>query len=304
MFALSGPKDITNVLVTPLFAKMSRYAFLYDLLVSDRNIIVYQPVFTSRAMNSLQLELYIPSDEDFQHFSNVLLSHESMTCVVASFHDIDGWIDSEEEDGNLNSYTVEHLEAISSYCAQLMEAERLHGFCWTRKRWKEIPAFYENALIICALNPFRIINPFRGDPVLDQLAPKERNSLREISELGFHGRVLSLAKRALNETLTFDPDVELETPEWSAMLTSMIETVFTHNLGFRPTGMLRESYVANINSLFEFEAKGGRYCDNSVLKVNDTFNWFSAWTFMESCGFVTGKGAFPGDEDVDESIDL
>jgi hypothetical protein len=298
MFALSGPKDITNVLVTPLFAKISRHAFLYDLLISDRNIILYRPTFTTEEISSLQLELFIPSDEDFLHFSNELLSHEAMTCVVASFHDIEGWIDSEEDSGSLKSYTVEHLEAVSSYCAQLMEAERLHGFCWTRKRWKEIPADYENALILCALNPFRIINPSRSEPLLEQLDPEEVMLLRELAESGFHGRLLSLAKRALKETLTNEPTVELEAPEWSVMMTSMVETVFTHNLGFRPTGMLREAYVANISSFFAYEARGGRNCDNSVLKVNDTFNWFNAWTFMEGCGF-SAKNEIEDYEDKD-----
>lgn len=302
MFALSGPKDITNVLVTPLFAKMSRHAFLYDLLISDRNIILYQPTFTTDEIGSLRLELYIPSDEDFQHFSNELLSHEAMTCVVASFHDIEGWIDSEEENGSLNNYTVEHLEAVSSYCAQLMEAERLHGFCWTRKRWKEIPVFYENALIICALNPFRIINPLRSEPLLEQLDPEDVVSLRELAESGFHGRLLSVAKRALEDTLTNNPSIELEMPEWSVMVTTGMETVFTHNLGFRPTGMLRDAYVANINSLFAYEASGGKYCDNSPLKVNETFNWFKAWTFMEGCGFSAKNEIedYEGDEDIED----
>lgn len=293
MFALSGPKDITNVLITPLFAKISRHAFLYDLLISDRNIVLYQPTFETEEINSLKLDLYIPSDADFQHFSNELLSHDAMTCVVASFHDIEGWIDSKEHSGSLNSYTVDHLEAVSSYCAQLMESERLHGFCWTRKRWKEIPIFYENALIVCALNPFRIAHTSRSEPLLDQLDPAEVAPLREFAEFGFHDRLLSLAKRALVDTLTNDPTVELETPEWSAMTTSMMETVFTHNLGFRPTGMLRESYVASINSIFSYEAAGGSYCDNSVLKVKETFNWFKAWTFMERCGFQ-------GDDEADD----
>jgi len=297
MFALSGPKDITNVLVTPLFAKMSRHAFIYDVLISDRNIILYKPKFSTEQLSSLQLDIYIPSDEDFQHFSNELLSHEAMTCVVASFHDIDGWIDSEEDSGSLKSYTVKYLEAVSSYCAQLMEAERLHGFCWTRKRWKEISVFYENALILCALNPFRIINATRSEPLLEQLDPSDVALLRELAEFGFHGRLLSLAKTAIKDTLTNDPTVELETPEWSVMRNSMLETVCTHNLGFRPIGILREAYVANINSLFSYEAEGGKYCDNSVLKVNDTFNWINAWTFMGNCGFNA-------DEDIeDDEVD-
>jgi hypothetical protein len=45
MFALSGHQDITNVLVANLDNKITKQAFLYDLLVSERDIIVYRPSF-------------------------------------------------------------------------------------------------------------------------------------------------------------------------------------------------------------------------------------------------------------------
>jgi len=40
MFALSGSKDITNVLVAKLDNKITTQAYLYDLLIADRNVIV------------------------------------------------------------------------------------------------------------------------------------------------------------------------------------------------------------------------------------------------------------------------
>jgi hypothetical protein len=52
MFALSGPQDITSVLVANLENKITKQAFLYDLLISERDIIVYHPVFET---NELQL---------------------------------------------------------------------------------------------------------------------------------------------------------------------------------------------------------------------------------------------------------
>lgn len=301
LFSLSGAKDITNVLVTPLFAKISRSAFLYDLIISDRNVIIYKPVFPTGELSSLKLEIYVPSDEDFQHLTNELLSHDAMACVVASFHDIEDWIDSNEDNGQLNAYTIKHLEAIGSYCAQLMEAERLHGFCWMRKRWQEIPTYYENALIVCAINPFRVYNPERSEALFNQLGAEQAMSLRESAESGFQGRLLTIAQRALKETLTHNPTVELEMPFWSSMITDMIETVFTHNLGFRPTGILREAYLANISAQFSYEASGGAPRDHSVLKVNDTFNWFAAWDFMEQCGFSGTDG--DGDDDDDDGDD-
>ena len=41
MFPGSGKKDITNILVANLDAKITQQAFLYDLIITDRDIIVY-----------------------------------------------------------------------------------------------------------------------------------------------------------------------------------------------------------------------------------------------------------------------
>lgn len=65
IFPLSGHKDITNVLVANLDNKITRQAFLYDLLISDRNVIVYKPVFVDESLESLRLQLHLPSDDDF-----------------------------------------------------------------------------------------------------------------------------------------------------------------------------------------------------------------------------------------------
>jgi hypothetical protein len=60
MFALSGSKDITNVLVAKLDNKITTQAYLYDLLIADRNIIVYRPEFPTGSANDLKLRLFIP----------------------------------------------------------------------------------------------------------------------------------------------------------------------------------------------------------------------------------------------------
>jgi hypothetical protein len=94
MFALSGTQDITNVLVANFENKITKQAFLYDLLISEREVIVYRPVFETDEPTSLRLVLYLPSDDDFRQFANQLLSHDAMGCVVISFHDLPGWFDS------------------------------------------------------------------------------------------------------------------------------------------------------------------------------------------------------------------
>ena len=303
MFALSGQKDITNVLVANLSAKITKNAFLYDLLIADRNIIVYTPEFATEDVTSLRLKLYLPSDNDFKQFTNQLLSHDSMQCVVLSFEDIPGWIDSEEQDGSLNNYTVEHLEAIGCFAAQLMEAEGLHGFCFVRKPWQELPRHYRNSLIVCAVNPFRTIEEERATAICAQLDQNGISELFERPQSGFRGRLIRLAQSVFNDTLKDECHYEFDSPDWSAMVNSFFEVVGTHNFGFHPTGLFRESYVSHINA--QYANDNG--ADLSMLKIEEISNWLKAWMFMEGCGLADNDqehNAEDEDEDTEDSDDF
>lgn len=297
MFALSGGQDIANVLVANLENKITKQAFLYDLLISERDVIVYCPEFRDGVLTGLQLNLYLPSDDDFRHFANQLLSHDAMGCVVISFHDLPGWFDSDEENGDLNDWTKKNLTGLSSYAAQLMEAERLHGFCFIRKRWKEIPfQFYRNSLFICAVNPFHIVEFDRASVFLEELEEEHYSSFLEGPRLAFSGRLIRLAQRALKDCLTHDYDGEVETPSWQSIVKSPSEVVYTHNFAFWPTGMMRQAYVSYLNALYALKENGQEAGEDvSMLKINEINNWLHAWMFMEGCGFKEGE-AIEADE--------
>lgn len=301
MFALSGHQDIANVLVASLDNQITRQAFLYDLLINDRDIIVYKPVFPDGTATSLKLELYLPSDEDFRHLTNELLSHHAMACVVISFHDLEGWFDSEEDNGSLNGTTRKHLSALSTYAAQLMEAERLHGFCFIRKPWAEHPRYYRNSLFICALNPFRIAAPERANEITVQIEPSLHSEFFDTPEMAFDGRLIRIAQRAVRDSFTHDYGGECETPFWGGIVTEMQEVVFTHNFGFRPTGMFREAYVGFLSAIYARKDAGDENIDDvDMLKINEINSWFRAWEFMENCGFKAGQADEGGEDLADE----
>jgi hypothetical protein len=289
MFALSGHQDITNVLVANLDVKITRQAFLYDLLINERNIIVYRPSFATGALASLQLDLWLPSDDDFKHFTNDLLSHEAMACAVISFDDLEGWFDNKEQSGSLNEATRKHLTMLSGYAAQLMEAERLHGFCFIRKHWKEIPWSHRNSLFICALNPFKVAVPERANAISAQIDPSKHTEFFEMPTLAFDGRVIRIAQRAVRDCLTHDYDAVVDVPLWSYVLHNPTEVAITHNFAFRPTGMLREAYTDHLNERFARQAAGGWGDDLSMLKINNVNNWLQAWEFMRMCGFAQSQ---------------
>ena len=64
---------------------------------------------------------------------------------------------------------------------------------------------------------------------------------------------------------------------------TMVETAFTHNFGSRPTGLLREAYVAHVYSKFAARAAGRYDGDASTMKAVEITNWLGARTFTEAC---------------------
>ena len=286
MFAMSGPRDITNVLVANLDAKITREAYLYDLLIGNRDVIVYKPVFADDSLESLRLQLHIPADEDFQHLTNRLLSEQSMACIVGSFDDAPGWFDNREVDGALNQHTRENLERLSGHLAQLMEAEGLHGFCYVRKHWREVTLSDRSSLILCAVNPFKAADHDLSDPLLQQIDEDHRVSMFEAADFAFQDRLLVTMRRALEDCLPHGHRFDRETPARSGMVRSMIETVLTHNFGFHATGLFREAYAANLSRLYERRAAGEDVDDVSTMKAIELGNWLRAWMFIEACGFV------------------
>ncbi len=298
IFALSGNQDITNVLIASLDVKITKQAFLYDLLISQRNVIVYVPEFPDGTHSSIRLKLFIPSDDDFQKFANRLLAHDAHSCVVISFHDVPGWIDSEKNSTeSLPAYTVKNLGALSSYAAQLMESEGLHGFCFVRKRWKELELFYANSLIICAANPFLSPELERASDLIAQLSDEHQEDFLHAPRNGFDGRLVSIAQRALFDCLPVEGGTELDFPSWNSMIKEGIEVVYTHNLGFRPTGLLREAYVSYLTDIYRYNELFPKYAtDVSKLKVREITNWLRAWVFMEMCGFAKTDEADEADE--------
>lgn len=297
-FQLSGRKDIINVLVAPLAVKITTQAYLYDLLANERDIVVYQPRFNNNDIATLSLELYLPCDETFKNVANHLLSHRAMACAAISFHNVPGWIDRAPSGEDPSETTVGNLSAISSYVAQLMEAEGLHGFCFMRKRWAEMELYYANTLFVCALNPFVFAKPDRAATLMSQLPEDRRAAFLEMPQFGFDGRLSDVGKRALHQAITDPISVEMEFPAWEGIVSAPGEVVYAHNIGFRPTGLFREAYVAYIDELYRKIATGADL-DAPTLRIDAISSWFRAWEFMEECGW----GENDSDTDYDDEVE-
>ena len=162
-----------------------------------------------------------------------------------------------------------------------------------RKPWKEIPWSNKSSLIICALNPFKVPSEERGKLILEQIDNEDHiMALFENSASGFLGRLIRIAQKAVKDSFTHDHDCYVELPLWEYMVTSFVETAATHNFAFRPTGLLREAYVAHLDNIYLNNLLDAEYQEDvSMLKINEINNWFRAWEFMRGCGFNNEEGA-------------
>ena len=188
-----------------------------------------------------------------------------------------------------------------------MEAEGLHGFCFMRKRWAEMDAYYANTLFICAINPFLSAEPDRASTLITQLAGDQQSMFMEAPQFGFNGRLIDIGLRALRQSITTPIDTEVSTPLWHGIVTTPGEVVYTHNIGFRPTGLFREAYVSYIDELYRQIAQGADL-DAPTLRIETISSRFRAWEFMEACGYSgdhddNNNNDDDDDDDDDETVD-
>ncbi|WP_244515122.1 MULTISPECIES: hypothetical protein [unclassified Ensifer] len=142
----------------------------------------------------------------------------------------------------------------------------------------------------------------RANAITAQIDSDKRSEFFEMPEMAFDGRVVRIAQRAVKDCLAHHTGGELETPYWGSIVETSSEVVYTHNFGFRPTGMLREAYTSYLNERFAIEAAGGWGDDLSVLKINNVNNWLQAWEFMRMCGFAQSGTEADAPEDSDDQL--
>lgn len=281
LFAMSGHQDVVNVLIAPLFTQIARYGYLYDLLINERRTVVYQPILDEEdQLESLRFSLHIPSDSEFRRFANQLISHKGMACAVRAFN-LEGKQFVESVDGSLPSLGAAQLQQLSRYTAQLMEADRLHGFCFVSKARPEHHNMYDTLLYVCATNPFTTADAARWQMLENQL--KDDNYLQEVAESGFDGRLVTLLERALRMVGSPAPG-ELSTPDWSQVVENWADLYSSHNLGFSPTGIFREAFGSYIEQQYTQNRHRPGTHDLPKFPMDAFYNWGAAWMFMEQVG--------------------
>ncbi|MFN9620353.1 MAG: hypothetical protein ACK55X_11640 [Synechococcaceae cyanobacterium] len=297
-------KAINTVLVAPMESRTVRDAYVQEVLGNGKSSLALVP----REENSkINLEIYYPDASYYQWFENNLLDDRSMYVVAIEFEEVKGWIDIDVENGGqIPEYSKSALNTISSAISHRLEAQGFHSLVYATQQWGEIGQIfpYPNAIYAVFVNPFA---SFRGSchegeifgetregrvteiqAIYDQLDEHEKDLWLESMESGFHDFAIRAVKDEFDKCFLNrhgkSVRCEISLPDWYGVKTSMISSVFTHNLDIFQTGLLRDIYSRYVSHMFEMK-EGLYYHDDLPMYSYGTLRAFlPVWEILRGLG--------------------
>lgn len=263
--------SITSILIAPMETRTVKDAYVQELVANNKNALSLIPVEKN---GKIELSVYYPDSSYYQWFENNLFDDRSMLTVAISFSIIEGWIDSDvNNDKKIPDYSKSALNTISNSISHKLESDGIHSIVYASQKWGEIGELfpYPNTIFIAAINPFSSFrtsideNEVCGESKLgrieevqmihNQLSENDKEFWIETAEANFQNRLIQITREEFelcfknNENIHTQKEISL--PDWYGLKTSMIDSVFTHNLDIHLSGMLRDIYSLYITHVFE-----------------------------------------------------
>jgi hypothetical protein len=305
LFPGLGEDSIVSVLVAPMENRIVRDAYFQELVVNKKNVIALIPQMSD---DDFWLEVYYPNEQYYKWIENKILDDRTFFAVVASFPEIEGWIDTDRKDkGWPPDHSVEALNTMALLIAQKLEASRLHGMVYARQYWSELVDIFPNpnSIIVSVLNPFSSFQDSWDGVVFNDI-PEVRVSeiqaivdqLVEDSEYWpknlwiarmadcFGSNIIGMVQESFNisfrEKLRPAIQPEISCPDWGAFKLNMVEAATCHNLDLFTTGLLREIYHEYIKFIYENGYDKIYYADDLPKFSYSTLNNFLAvWEILQ-----------------------
>ncbi len=278
LFPAMTRDDSIYILISPMETRIARDAVIQSLTFDNRKILALVPTFTDpKDINSLKLELWIPSKTELASFSNIAFREENFSvCKLSWEYDPERW--NSKKESNPPHYFVSQFNNVSCLAAQYMEESGVHGFTYCSQLWSELsePLPYTNSLVLVGLNPYAVgITQFLSAnntdnkheipdsdvyiPHIGELIPKlgtdelsESNEyvLEDLHRI-WNSQLFRIGKRVIDIT-TKNLDgkhvsIEYGFMDWKTYQRSMLEDVCCHNFAVRATGLMRHLYTDILN---------------------------------------------------------
>ncbi len=296
---------INTILIAPMETRTVRDAFVQEVLGNNKSSAALIP---SEENGKIKLTIYYPDKSYYQWFENNLLDDRSMYTVAIAFEELRGWIDTDKDnDQKIPDCSKDALNTISNTVSHRLEAEGFHSIVYAAQQWGEIgQSFpYPNVIYAVSINPFASFRASCHDgeiygatpegrvseiqSVYNQIDESEREFWLESLESNFHGLAIRIVKEEFDRCfLHTDKSIvgsEISLPDWYGVKTSMINSVFTHNLDIYQTGLLRKIYSSYIEYIYSVNMDELYYSDDLPKYSYDTLRRFlPVWEILRGLG--------------------
>lgn len=296
---------ITSILVAPMETRTVRDAYVQEVLGNNKSSVALIP---TEENGNFKLTIYYPDESYYQWFENNILDDRSMYTVAIAFQEVSGWIDTDiNNNQEIPDYSKSALNTISSSISHKLEADGFHSIVYATQQWGEIGQNfpYPNIIYAVFINPFASFrnSSYEGQvygetkegrtseiqAVYNQLDESEKTFWLESMESNFHGLAIRAVKDQFDKcflnTKNQRIDSEISIPSWYGVKTSMISSVFTHNLDIFQTGLLREIYSHYINYIYKMKIDEIYYYDDLPRYSYKTMRTFlPVWEILRGLG--------------------
>ncbi|MBD2554625.1 hypothetical protein H6G51_15165 [Limnothrix sp. FACHB-708] len=303
-------QGVNTILIAPMETRTVRDAFVQEVLWNNHSSAAFIP--SEQDNGEIILTVYYPDSSYYQWFENNLLDDRSMYTVAIEFEELSGWIDTDKDNKQIiPDYSRKALNTISSSISHRLEAEGFHAIVYATQNWGEIADILPHPNVIYAvfINPFASFrNSCDNDVVYGETAKGRSSEIQSIydqldedsrkywfSELeyNFHGLAIQIVKSEFDRCfLTTDHkkiESEISLPDWYGVKTSVISSVFTHNLDIYETGLLRKIYLRYIEYIYLVNFDNLYYADNIPKYSYHTFRSFlPVWEILRKLGIGAG----------------
>lgn len=156
-FAPMGRRDIMYLLIAPMEERIVREAVLNTILYDRNRILALIPYFTNEEdISTLRFKVWMPLSKDFDILGKTAFAPQNMDVFKAVWQGDKGIWSPRDENSDPSEDMIRRLNRVASYTAQLMEANGINGFVFSSQQYPEYRKKFplDNAVIICAINPF------------------------------------------------------------------------------------------------------------------------------------------------------
>lgn len=289
LFPGMSREDSVYILISPMTTRIARDAVIQSMTFDNRIIIALIPTLDNPDdINTLRLELWIPTDNELATFSNVAFRENNFSVCKVVWKYSEGWWDASKGE-NPSSGLIEQLNSVSAIAAQHMEEAGIHGFAYCSQVWSELePVFpYTNALVLVGLNPYAVGSTqflSKNESISDDALPSPQAYMPNISEIipglnnsaasihqKYHclqdlfsvwdSQLFRIGKSVVDSSTRTSSGHSLPTDQgfmdWHTYQRQFLEDVSCNNFLVRPTGIVRQLYLDVMNLDYELSGKLG-----------------------------------------------